>query len=68
MCLAMVSLSWWLWAVSENDESLEDVLSAVLEIAWVLWLVVNLLGTGKKHSLASEDAAGLDPCKCAHFE
>lgn len=66
--LALISLSWWLWAASENDESLENVLSAVSEMVWVLHLAVNSFGAGEKRALTSEDAAGLDPSKRVRLE
>lgn len=47
--LVVLSLAWWLWAVSENEEeaedgvTLSDVQEAVSDVLWVLRLAVPSL-------------------------
>ncbi|KAI0730661.1 hypothetical protein C8Q76DRAFT_613322, partial [Earliella scabrosa] len=62
--LAVMALAWWLGAVIEAGESLEDVFSAIADVSWVLD------AAGEAHNLkrAAEDGVDSMPAKRVHVK
>ena len=54
--LVVLSLAWWLWAASKNDEPLEDVLESISDVAWVLHLAVTSMTHPVSQKRPIEDA------------